>query len=88
MTRPGKLTDLARFEAVTAVPHPEPGEEFAAEPLVRYTAEIPKRLHRFLKLYAMDHDTSTYAVTRALISALRDDEAVAAKIAERLRAQE
>jgi hypothetical protein len=52
------------------------------EGIVRYTAEIPKYLHRALKVFAMDHDTSTYAVTKSLLALLAEDQDVRRKVVE------
>ena len=69
-----KVSDLARLSAMTATPHPVSVSPTAvSEPIVRYTAEVPKSLHRALKTFAMENDTSTYAVTRALLSLLDSD---------------
>jgi hypothetical protein len=81
-----KVSDLRRLAEITNTPHP-PATEPAptpprerTEPLVRYTAEVPKDLHRALKTFAMEQDTSTYAVTRALLTLLAEDETVAAQV--------
>lgn len=78
-----KVSDLARLSAMTATPHPvSVSPAPLSEPVVRYTAEIPKSLHRSLKTFAMEHDTSTYAVTRALLTLLDTDPAVADHVRE------
>jgi hypothetical protein len=74
-----KVSDLARVAEVTARPHsvtPPP------PPIVRYTAEVPKPLHRHLKAFALENDTSTYAVTRALLTLLQTDPELAARVAQ------
>ena len=69
-----KVSDLARLTAMTATPHPvSVSPASLSEPIVRYTAEVPKSLHRSLKTFAMENDTSTYAVTRALLTLLAAD---------------
>jgi hypothetical protein len=74
MSSPKKVSALARLNEITTTPHPAAVAQPAPnEGIVRYTAEIPKHLHRSLKLFAMDNDTSTYAVTKALLSLLAED---------------
>ena len=69
-----KVSDLARLSSMTATPHPvSVSPAPLSEPIVRYTAEVPKSLHRSLKTFAMENDTSTYAVTRALLTLLDTD---------------
>lgn len=74
-----KLNDLARLTALTEKPH-TPLAAGTHEPIVRYTAEIPRSLHRSLKLFAVNEDTSTYAVTKALLALLISDEDVQKKV--------
>ncbi len=74
-----KVSDLARVAEVTATPHPVPQ---SLDPIVRYTAEVPKPLHRHLKAFALEHDTTTYAVTRALLGLLQTDPKLAAQVAQ------
>jgi hypothetical protein len=86
MSTPKKISALARLSEITATPHPTPPISSASsEAIVRYTAEIPKHLHRSLKLFAMDNETSTYAVTKALFALLSEDDEVRAKVTEVLR---
>jgi hypothetical protein len=83
MSMPKKVSALARLNEITATPHPKPLGAAAlpdVEGIVRYTAEVPKGLHRSLKLFAMDQETSTYAVTKALFALLADDEDVRRKV--------
>jgi hypothetical protein len=76
-----KVSDLARLTAMTATPHPvSVSPAPLSEPIVRYTAEVPKSLHRSLKTFAMENDTSTYAVTRALLTLLDSDPDVANRV--------
>ena len=83
MSTPKKVSALARLAEITATPHPSsPRPPSASEGIVRYTAEIPKHLHRALKVFAMDHDTSTYAVTKSLLVLLEEDEDVRRKVIE------
>lgn len=83
MSTPKKVSALARLAEITAMPHPvTPSPVPASEGIVRYTAEIPKHLHRVLKVFAMDHDTSTYAVTKTLLVLLAEDEDVRRKVTE------
>ena len=79
MSKGAKVTDLARLAAITSTPHPIVVQA-PTEPVVRYTAEVPKRLHRSLKTFAMENDTSTYAVTRALLTLLDSDDEVVARV--------
>lgn len=86
MSTPKKVSALARLSEITATPHPVvPTAVAATEGIVRYTAEVPKHLHRSLKLFAMDNETSTYAVTKALFALLAEDGEVRAKVTEVLR---
>ena len=86
MSSPKKLSAIARLSEITTTPHPRaPGGPPASDGIVRYTAEIPKALHRSLKLFALDNDTSTYAVTKALLTLLAEDDAVGEKVREVLR---
>lgn len=81
MSTPKKVSALARLSEITSFPHPTvPTPSPAAEGIVRYTAEVPKPLHRKLKLFAMDNDTSTYSVTKALLTLLAEDEEVRSKV--------
>ena len=81
MSVPKKVSALARLNEITLTPHPDvPQMPLPNEGIVRYTAEIPKSLHRSLKLFAMDQETTTYAVTKALFVLLAKDEEVAAKV--------
>ncbi len=83
MSTPKKVSALARLAEITATPHPvAPAPPSPNESIVRYTAEIPKHLHRELKVFAMDHDTSTYAVTKSLLALLAEDEDVRRKVVE------
>jgi hypothetical protein len=83
MSTPKKVSALARLAEITATPHPVvPSPPSPNEGIVRYTAEIPKHLHRALKVFAMDHDTSTYAVTKSLLALLAEDEDVRRKVVE------
>ncbi len=83
MSMPKKVSALARLAEITATPHPvAPAPPSPNEGIVRYTAEIPKHLHRVLKVFAMDHDTSTYAVTKSLLALLAEDEDVRRKVVE------
>jgi hypothetical protein len=76
-----KVSDLARLSAMTATPHPvSVSPAPLSEPIVRYTAEVPKSLHRSLKTFAMENDTSTYAVTRALLTLLATDPEIADRV--------
>jgi hypothetical protein len=86
MSNPKKVSALARLSEITATPHPTtPTPAPPSEGIVRYTAEVPKHLHRSLKLFALDHETSTYAVTKVLFSLLADDGEVRSKVSEALR---
>jgi len=80
MSKGAKVTDLARLTAITSTPHPIALPAPLSEPVVRYTAEVPKSLHRSLKTFAMEQDTSTYAVTRALLTLLDSDQEVADRV--------
>ncbi|MDA8331916.1 MAG: hypothetical protein M0027_12105 [Candidatus Dormibacteraeota bacterium] len=72
-----KVSDLARLAEVTTTPHQAAPP---VVPIVRYTAEVPKPLHRHLKTFALENDTTTYAVTRALLTLLQTDPALAAQV--------
>lgn len=81
MTRNTKLSSLDRLDKMASTPHLQTAaRNETGRPIVRYTAEIPKALHRALKVFAMDHDTTTYAVTNALFTLLVNDEEVAEKV--------
>ena len=83
MSSPKKVSALARLSEITATPHPvAPAPTTATDNIVRYTAEIPKNLHRALKLFAMDNDTSTYAVTKALLLLLAEDDPLRERVRE------
>ena len=85
MSSPKKLSAIARLSEITTTPHPmTPSGPPASDGIVRYTAEIPKALHRSLKLFALDNDTSTYAVTKALLTLLAEDDEVGEKVREAL----
>ena len=75
MSTPKNVSALARLAEITTTPHPSvPPPTSASEGIVRYTAEIPKGLHRSLKVFVMDNDMCTYAVTKALFMLLADDD--------------
>lgn len=81
MTRNTKLSSLDRLDKMASTPHLQTAaRNETGRPIVRYTAEVPKPLHRALKMFAMDHDTTTYAVTNALFALLVNDEEVAEKV--------
>lgn len=86
MSTPKKVSALARLSEITGTPHPTaPSPAPPTEGIVRYTAEVPKHLHRSLKLFALDNETSTYAVTKALFSLLAEDDEVRSKVSEAIR---
>jgi len=87
MSSPKKLSAIARLSEITTTPHPRApsGPLSASDGIVRYTAEIPKALHRSLKLFALDNDTSTYAVTKALLTLLAEDDEVGERVREVFR---
>jgi hypothetical protein len=82
MSTPKKVSALARLNEITATPHAVSPIPMVTEGIVRYTAEVPKSLHRSLKLFALDSDTSTYAVTKALFTLLAEDDEIRERVRE------
>jgi hypothetical protein len=55
------------------------------EQSVRYTVEMPKSLHRRLKGFVLDNETTSYAVTNALVLLMLDDEQLANRVREMIQ---
>ncbi len=70
-----------RPDATPASPEPV-GER---ERTYRVTVEVPRRQHRQLRLWALDHDADASAVVRALLAQLEADPALAERIAAAVR---
>jgi hypothetical protein len=51
---------------------------------VRYTLDLSREQHRFLKRYALDVETDASVVMRALLALLQNDETVARKVRSEL----
>jgi hypothetical protein len=66
---------------VAAVPDVQPARSRAETP-ARFTVELPRTQHRFVKRFALDADTDASTVTRALLNLLETDH----QVAERIRA--
>lgn len=79
---PAAATDPTPQPALRIEPeHPPKTAPPAFEQSVRYTVEMPKSLHRRLKGFVLDNDTTSYAVTNALVRLMLDDD----ELANRLR---
>jgi hypothetical protein len=57
-----------------------PGRDVEEQP-VRFTLDLPRRQHRFLKRFALDAEVEASVVLRGLLELLQDD----AQLAKRLR---
>lgn len=66
----------------TAEPAPRPRPVRTA--LVRMTVDLEPALHRSIKRWALEHDTTQAEVTRVLLQLLADDETLAGRVADRL----
>jgi hypothetical protein len=69
-------TDAARDEATGLRPRPE-------KP-VRFTLDLDRDRHRFLKQHAVSLDADASQVLRALLDELRDDPALAGRVRDRI----
>lgn len=65
-------------EAPAAVRQPAEGRP------VRFTLDLSRERHRFLRVYALDAGTGAAEVVRALLDELRDDEDLAGRVRARL----
>ena len=61
----------------------------AAEPAkrVRYTLDLSKEQHRFLKQFALDADADASAIMRALLSILETDQELAGRAIELVQSE-
>jgi hypothetical protein len=88
---------LERMRAATTHEKPEGQENAppvaalssAVEPAkrVRYTLDLSKEQHRFLKQFALDADADASAVMRALLSILETDQALAGRAIELVQSE-
>lgn len=51
---------------------------------VRYSVDLPKDQHRFLRVFAIDAGASARDVVRALLTLLEHDETLAARVRQSL----
>jgi hypothetical protein len=51
---------------------------------VRYTLDLSREQHRFLKRFAFDEETDASVVMRALLTLLQNDERVARRVRSEL----
>jgi hypothetical protein len=63
---------------------PETGAPVGEDPRVRYTLDLSREQHRFLKRYAFDAEIDASVVMRALLALLENDDTVARKLRSQL----
>lgn len=51
---------------------------------VRFTLDLAREQHRFLKLFALDAETDASVVVRALLALLAEDAVIAQRVLRRL----
>jgi hypothetical protein len=71
-------------EHVTDLPGPVPDRRPRKEKPVRFTLDLDRDLHRFLKEHAVGIEADASQVLRALLNELRDDPDLAARIRNRI----
>ncbi|MBJ7607144.1 MAG: hypothetical protein JF885_12750 [Candidatus Dormibacteraeota bacterium] len=72
---PASAPDAPPQPALRIEPEPPPKTAPPVfEQSVRYTVEMPKSLHRRLKGFVLDNETTSYAVTNALVRLMLDDQ--------------
>lgn len=73
--------DSAPQPALRIQPPPSPQAIPATfEQSVRYTVEMPKSLHRRLKGFVLDNETTSYAVTNALVRLMLENDELANRV--------
>lgn len=74
--RPAVAPEPLPLAATSAAPRPAT----RADKPARFTVELPRTQHRFLKRFALEADSDASAVTRALLSLLEADPALAERV--------
>ncbi|MDQ6898979.1 MAG: hypothetical protein M3256_25965 [Actinomycetota bacterium] len=83
ISEPAAAPDSPPQPTLRIQPEPSPQATPAAfEQSVRYTVEMPKSLHRRLKGFVLDNETTSYAVTNALVRLLLEDDDLANRVRE------
>jgi len=69
-------------EVMRDLPSPAPAEARPprTDAPARFTVELPRPQHRFVKRFALEVDSDASSVTRALLTLLESDQQVAEKI--------
>ena len=82
-SKPSDILDRMRQTATRAKPIQQPSSENASvaeEKKVRFTLDLNKSQHKFLKLFALELETDASVVVRALLKHLESDPQLADSI--------
>ncbi len=91
MSRPSHHKPTELLERMRAVTREQPGRQEGtppvatvpsageATPRVRYTLDLSKEQHRFLKQFALDAEADASAILRALLALLQTDQELAGR---------